>query len=133
MFKLVAIAITVTVFLLTAVPTNAFETPADAESCRVDHKQFLHEMAIANAMLIKADQSSYPISGFITHTEAFNMREWVRAYSAEGSDAFYELPKNADAARCKRLESNLTNGAYWIAEFLIARNPNRCAMYGKCN
>jgi hypothetical protein len=122
-----------TAVALAANPAQAFQSKFDTEVCRKKLAEFHHEASLTSVMLLKADQSTHPRSGFLRHDDVFDKRIWLRGYSAQGSDAFYALPPDASADDCRRLEAKLSNDMYWLAKYVADRDPDRCRKYEICN
>lgn len=119
--------------ILLATPAFAFQTDYDTKICREKLAQFNYEVSYTNQMLLAADKGTHPQTGFLRHDDVFDKRIFLRAYAAEGSDAFYELPANADAGDCTRLEYKLSTGIGWLADYVISKDPDRCSKYNVCN
>ena len=115
-----------------ATPSLAFETVRDAKICQKELEEFHQQAAITSVMLLKADQSTHPRSGFLRHADVFRKRAWLRAHSGEGSDAFYELPNSATAEDCRKLEDKLSKSMFWLAKYVAVRDPDRCRKYKFC-
>jgi hypothetical protein len=119
--------------IFAANPALAFETQHDTEVCRKELAEFQKEASITNMLLLDSDQSTHPQTGFLRHDDVFDKRIWLRGYSAQGSDAFYALPPDATADDCRRLEAELSNDMYWLAKYVVDRDPDRCRKYEICN
>ncbi len=133
MLKHIIYVATFSTILLASNSALAFQTQYDTGVCRKELAEFNYEASYTNMLLLNADQDTHPISGFLRHDDVFDKRIFVRAYAAEGSDAFYELPSDATEADCRRLEEKLSKGLGWLAQYVIDRDPDRCRKYGVCD
>jgi hypothetical protein len=132
MLRLIIYVCVFTAAALTANPAQAFQSKYDTEVCRNELAEFHHEASITSVMLLKADRSTHPRTGFLRHDDVFRKRAWLRAHAAEGSDAFYALADSATADDCLKLEVRLTNDMYWLAKYVVSRDPDRCRKYDIC-
>jgi hypothetical protein len=119
--------------ILAETPAAAFQSKHDTEVCRKELAEFHHEASLTSVMLLKADQSTHPRSGFLRHDDVFRKRAWLRAYLSEGSDAFYALSDRATADDCRRLGDRLSKNMLWIAKYVAVRDPDRCRKYKICS
>jgi hypothetical protein len=114
-------------------PSLAFKTLQDAQICQQELEAFHKEASITSVMLLKADQSTHPRSGFLRHADVFRKRAWLRAYSSQGSDAFYAFNDGATADDCRKLEGRLSGGLFGLAKYVADRDPDRCRKYKICS
>jgi hypothetical protein len=132
MLKHIIFVCVITTAALTANPAFAFQSQNDTKICREQLTKFHQQASQVSMMLLNADISTHPRTGYLPHDVVFDKRVWLRGYSAEGSDAFYALPNNATAYDCRQLEAKLDKGMYWLAYYVANLSPERCSVYGIC-